>query len=236
MTSRVLLMAYALVGLANVITELASSTTMVHVTKALLMPLLAIWLVAYWRATMPDGTGRLPRALTWLLVGIGFAWLGDLLLIGDGDLWFVGGILAFMVMQVCYIIAFTRIPGPGLVRAWKISLVPYVVVWLVINWLVGPGAKAMRLPVLVYSVVLVAMAVVALDLVIRVPRDKGWRVAVGAGIFVVSDGLIALTAFGPLSESPALSAIIMATYIVAQGLIVTGFTQAVAGLDATARR
>ena len=42
MTSRVLLMAYALVGLANVITELASSTTMVHVTKALLMPLLAI--------------------------------------------------------------------------------------------------------------------------------------------------------------------------------------------------
>ena len=94
----------------------------------------------------------------------------------------------------------------------------------------------MRLPVLVYSVVLVAMAVVALDLVIRVPRDKGWRVAVGAGIFVVSDGLIALTAFGPLSESPALSAIIMATYIVAQGLIVTGFTQAVAGLDATARR
>ena len=236
MTSRVLLVAYALVGAVNVVAELAASTTLVHVTKPLLMPLLAIWLVAYWRGNRPADSSGLPPSLRWLLVGSVFAWIGDLLLMGDGDLWFIGGILGFLLMQVCYIIAFTRIPGPGLVRAWKISLVPYVVVWLVINWLVGPGAKGMRLPVLVYSVVLVAMAVVALDLVIRVPRDKGWRVAIGAAVFVVSDALIALTAFGPLSESAGLNALVMATYIVAQGMIVTGFTQAVAELRSPGTR
>ena len=34
-----------------------------------------------------------------------------------------------------------------------------------------------------------------LDLVIRVPQRLGWRVAIGAGLFVASDALIALTAF-----------------------------------------
>ena len=236
MTSRVLLAAYAVVGLVNVVAELAASGPLVTITKPLLMPLLAAWLLAYWRSATPPGEHGLPRPLAWQLVGTLFAWLGDLLLMGDGDLWFIGGIAAFLLMQVCYIVAFTRVPGPGLVRAWKIALVPYVIVWLVINWLVGPGAGSLRLPVLVYSVVLVGMAVSALDLVIRVPQDKGWRVAIGAAIFVVSDGLIALTAFGPLTQSAAWDAVIMATYIVAQALVVTGFTQAVAGLATSARR
>lgn len=224
MTSRVLLVGYALVGLLNVIAELTSSTSMSHVTKPLLMPLLALWLIAYWRAA--ESAAPLPRELRWLLAGIGFAWLGDLSLMGSGDAFFMGGIAVFLLMQVCYIVAFTRVEGPGLVRAWKIALIPYVMAWLGINALVSSGVGALRIPVLIYSVVLITMAVAALDLVIRVPQDKGWRVAIGAAVFVVSDAMIALTAFGPLTESPGLSAFVMATYIVAQGMIVTGFTEA----------
>jgi len=226
MTTRVLLAVYAVVGVVNVTAEFLASMTVVHLTKPLLMPLLAAWLIAYWRAGR--SRGPLPNELRWLLVGLGFAWLGDLLLMGDGDLFFISGIAAFLLMQVSYIVAFTRVRGPGLVRAWKIALVPYVIVWLVLNILVSPGVGALRIPVLVYSVVLITMAFAALDLVIRVPRDKGWRVAIGAAVFVVSDACIALTAFGPLSDSPALSAFVMATYIVAQALIVTGFTEALA--------
>jgi len=221
MTSRTVLVAYVIVGVLNVALIPTDASVAFTVTKALLMPLLLAWLLLHTH-------GRLSPPLRLLALGIVFAWAGDLLLEGDGDLFFVTGLLAFLAMQVCYIIAFTRVPGPGLVRAWKIALVPYVIAWLVLNILVSSGVGALRVPVLVYSIVLVTMAVAALDLVIRVPQDKGWRVAIGAALFVVSDGLIALTAFGPLSSSSLASIAIMTTYILAQGLITTGFTEALA--------
>jgi uncharacterized membrane protein YhhN len=233
MTTRVLLAAYVVIGVVNVVAELLGTVTAASLTKPLLMPVLAAWLLAYRRENRRGDA--LPIALRWLIVGLVFAWLGDLLLMGEGDAFFISGIAAFLLMQVSYIVAFTRVPGPGLVRAWKIALVPYVIVWLVLNILVSPGVGALRLPVLVYSVVLIGMAIAALDLVIRVPQNLGWRVAIGAAVFVVSDACIALTAFGPLSDSPALSAFVMATYIVAQAMIVTGFTQCCTARQSEAR-
>lgn len=218
MFSRRLLVAYVVVGAANVLGNAAELSTLSNITKPLLVPLLLAWLLVARR-------GGLTPALRWLAAGLVFAWLGDLLLMLDGDVQFIAGIGAFLVMQACYIVAFTRIPGPGFVRAWKVTLVPYVAIWIVVNVLVSAGVGSLRVPVLIYSAVLVTMAVSALDLVLRVPRSPGWRVAWGALIFLVSDGLIALTEFGPLSATPTLSALIMATYISAQLMIVTGLTE-----------
>jgi uncharacterized membrane protein YhhN len=212
--------AFVLVGVLNVIAEASSNTDAITLTKPLLMPLLLAWLVTL--------IGRWwPVPLRWLAVGIVFAWIGDLALMGEGDGAFHLGIAAFLVMQVCYLVAFLRVPGPGLVRAWKIALVPYVLIWIGINVVISGGVGAMRIPVLVYSAVALSMAVAALDLVLRLPQPLAWRVAGGALLFVVSDALIAMTAFGPLAESAGWSALIMATYVAAQGLIVTGFAHGV---------
>lgn len=222
MITRLLLAAYGVLSVVNIVSVAVGPTWFTTATKASLMPMLLAWLLI----TMRRG-GRPSSALRWLAVGVLFAWFGDLLLSGEGDGYFVAGIAAFLVMQVCYILAFTRVPGPGLVRAWKVALVPYILVWLVLNILVSPGVGALRIPVIIYSVVLVGMAASALDLVIRVPQNKGWRVAIGAGLFVVSDALIALTAFGPLSEGKGWSVLVMTTYLVAQFMIVTGFADCI---------
>ena len=55
----------------------------------------------------------------------------------------------------------------------------------------------------------------------RVPQPLAWRVASAALIFVVSDALIAMTAFGPLPVGRLVSAR-SATYVAAPGMIVTG--------------
>ena len=222
MTKRTLLTAYAVVGIANVFGEATGVTLLANATKPLLMPLLMAWLVVAVR-----DAGGFDVALTWLAVGVGFAWLGDLLLMGSGDAFFIAGIAGFLVMQVCYLLSITSIPGPGLVRAWKVALVPYVLIWLAINLLVSAGVGTLRIPVLVYSAVALGMAVAALDLVLRVPRNLGRRVSLGAMVFVLSDALIAMTAFGPLSEGSIASAVIMATYVIAQAMIVTGVAESV---------
>lgn len=218
MVARGMLMsAYVLVGVLNVIAEATGNTDGILLTKPLIIPLLMAWLlVAAW--------GHWSAPLTWLGVGLVFAWAGDLFLLGEGDLSFLLGLASFLVMQVCYLVAFLRVPGPGLVRAWKVAVVPYAIAWVVLVVLVWPGAAGMRIPVLVYSGVIIAMALGALDLVLRLPQALAWRVAAGALVFVVSDALIALTSFGPLAASRGTSALIMATYVAAQGLIVTGFT------------
>ena len=222
-----LMAAYVLVAVLNVIAEATANQNGVTLTKPLLMPLLLAWVVAMaWR--------RWSVPLRWLSIGLVFAWAGDLLLMGEGDLSFVLGLGAFLVMQVCYLVAFLRVPGPGLVRAWPIAVVPYALIWVVLVVLVWPGAGDMRIPVLIYSAVIVAMALGALDLVLRLPQALAWRVTAGALLFIVSDGLIALTAFGPLTESVQTSAAIMATYTAAQGLIVSGFVRGL--LDPPRRR
>jgi uncharacterized membrane protein YhhN len=220
MLAPTLMAAYVLVAVLNVIAEATGNGDGAALTKPLLMPLLALWVVALAGRTWPV-------PLRWLLLGVGFAWGGDLLLMGEGDLYFLLGLVSFLVMQVCYLVAFLRVPGPGLVRAWPIAAIPYAIAWVVLVVVLWPDAGDMRLPVLVYSATIIAMALAALDLVLRLPQAMAWRVAAGAGAFVVSDAIIALTAFGPLTESVRTSAAVMATYTVAQGLIVSGFARGV---------
>lgn len=227
MAPRNVLVAYIVVGVLNVVCVASSLSLAATAAKVLLVPLLLVWLLL----TVRNGCS--PRgSVRWFAVGLIFAWFGDLLLTQDDDAYFAAGLGSFLVMQVCYIVAFMRVPGPGLVRAWKVTVVPFAIVYVAINVLISGGVGALRIPVLVYSAALVAMSLAALDLVLRVPRSLGWRVAGGAVLFLVSDALIALTAFGPLNESAIWSAIIMSTYIAAQGMIVTGYGTAVAQPDA----
>jgi uncharacterized membrane protein YhhN len=231
MNALALMVAYGVAAAVNVTGAFIDSDLLTGLTKPLLMPLLMAWLLVTVRAG-----GGFDPTLRWLSAGLTFAWFGDLLLMGDGDGFFIAGIAAFLAMQACYVLAITRIRGPGLVRAWKIAVIPYALIWIAINVLVSDGVGVLRIPVLVYSGVALFMAVAALDLVLRVPRPLGWRVAWGALVFVLSDALIAVTAFGPLTESATMSALIMATYTIAQAMIITGVVGSVLALRVAAVR
>lgn len=220
MAARSFLSAYVLIGVLNVVAELTGNVDGVLLTKPLLIPLLIGWLVASARRTWP-------RPLIALGIGLLFAWAGDLFLLGEGDTMFILGIAAFLVMQVLYIVAFLSVPGTGILRRWPITAVPYAAALIAIVALTWPGAGGMRIPGVVYVVVLMTMAATALDLVGRLLPIDGWRVAAGGALFALSDALIALTAFGPLTTSPGTGAAVMTTYIIAQGLIVVGLTRGV---------
>ena len=232
MVAPTLMAAYVLVSVLNVIAVATGNDNGEALTKPLLMPLLLAWVLTM-AFTSPGR--RLLVPLRWLAAGLVAAWAGDLLLMGDSDLTFALGLGAFLLMQACYLVAFMMVPGPGLVRAWKIAIIPYALAWVVLVALVWNGAGDMRIPVLIYGAALMTMALGALDLVLRLPQRLAWRVAIGAGLFVVSDSLIALTAFGPLTESVRTGAAIMATYTAAQGLIATGFTHGLLDRTTAAR-
>lgn len=219
-----LLAAFVVVSVLNVVGSAAGFVLLTTMTKPFIMPLLFVWALAV-----------LPRPITktgvWFLVGIGFAWLGDLLLMGEGDLFFVLGIAGFFGMQICYIVAYLLVKGPHLVKRFWWATIPFIAYWAFMNFIMDPGE--MRIPILLYSIVLVGMSVVAFDLIPRLPSPLGVQVFIGSALFVVSDSFIALGAFAGLDWGNLTSFLIMATYTVAQFMIVTGMVRALGAMAST---
>ena len=139
--------------------------------------------------------------------GLIFAFAGDVALLVPGTAPFLLGMACFLGTQICFLLAFLRrAPLHGFAAAG------YAVLWAALNILLWPALGTQRLPILVYSLALSAMAAAAF----AVSRT----VATGAALFLLSDLLIGLGAAD--LDFPGRDLIVMTTYIAALLLITTG--------------
>jgi uncharacterized membrane protein YhhN len=164
------------------------------VAKPLLAPLLLWYLL---------------RTAGMSLVGWGlvFATAGDVALLVPGTAPFLVGMACFLGTQVCFLLAFLR--RAPLSRAAALG---YGVLWAALNVALWPSLGTLRVPILVYSLALSAMAAAAA----AVSRT----VAAGAALFLLSDLLIGLGAAD--LDFPGRDLAVMTTYIAALFLITTG--------------
>jgi alkenylglycerophosphocholine/alkenylglycerophosphoethanolamine hydrolase len=206
MTARRLLAAYVVVAVLNVVGQLLEGDALDHVTKPFLMPLLLAFLLA---TRWPDT--RLLRFTAGALV---FAWLGDLLLIPEGDTWFMLGLLGFLGAQLCYCIAFATRFGDSPLRRQPAWALPFFGWWVLLLVVLGPDLGGLLLPVAVYGVVLCTMAALATGV-------HRWT-TVGALLFLCSDSALAATSLSDRLTIPSGDAVVMITYTVGQALIVLG--------------
>lgn len=142
---------------------------------------------------------RLPASA--LLLGA----LGDALL-ELGPVYFVHGLLAFLGGHVVYTIGFLRAGRRRLPLAAPVILALYAAAFAFWLW---PHLGALQAPVVVYMAAITAMAASSFRL-----RPLA---AAGAGLFLVSDSLLAAGRF--VSPVPAGDFLIWITYYSAQSLI-----------------
>lgn len=150
-----------------------------------------------------------------------YAIIGGLLCSMTGDIFlmlpadqFIQGLISFLVAHLCYIGAFTHGRRFRLV-VW--SLLPFFVYGILIFIVLSPGLEAMKLPVLVYIVVILVMGWLAWERW----NDTGQRLALlaffGAVLFIISDSLLAINRFRqPFEMARALT---LSTYFAAQWMI-----------------
>ncbi|WP_275562357.1 lysoplasmalogenase [Streptomyces sp. 5-6(2022)] len=180
---------------------LVDATTVVHLTKPALMPVLAVWALAR------GGRWPLPAAL---LCGCG----GDVLLQIGGETAFLAGMGCFAAGHLCYLALFAR-AGWRRTAPWVAA--GYGAAWLGTVALLWPGLAAhLRLPVAGYSLLLTVMGLVALG--------AGAWTGLGGALFMLSDTLIA-AGLADLPRPPVPQFWIMATYIAAQWLLAAGATR-----------
>jgi uncharacterized membrane protein YhhN len=154
-----------------------------------------------------------PRAPRWLVAGLAFAVLGDVLL----DVRFEVGMVGFLLMQISYIVGFLRLGAwTGLRARWPVG-VAYVIVGVGANIALGPHLGSLAIPVLVYSTAILSMAALA--------SGVDSRVGLGGLLFVISDALIGVDKAG--AGFPGRGMVVMVTYLAAQYLIATGWARRV---------
>ncbi len=190
-----------------------------YVTKGLLMPLLLAFFIAGIKTVDKKYIIQVCFALL-------FSFLGDVLLVKDGSLYFMLGIAAFLIAHIFYIILFCRIQPFSKKNGVFILISGAAILCYValLDFLFWPNItrQSLAIPVITYSIVLGAMLFTALNVTNKkgVPKKIITSLVLGAALFVLSDSIIAFNKF--YLSTPVNGFYVMGTYCLAQFLIVNG--------------
>ncbi len=143
---------------------------------------------------------------------LALSWAGDVALLGRRPAAFTAGLGSFLGAQVAWLVALRSRPERGLLRRRPVVALPYLAAWAGLNGYLWRRTGPDRIPVLVYSTVLTAMALAAAD-------SGRPATAAGGALFLTSDALIALDRFGDV-HLPGHDGWVMGTYTAAQALLV----------------
>lgn len=186
------------------------------ITKPLLMPLLITAFVI--------GHDRKNVYSRLMISGLFFSWLGDIFLMlesSDG-IYFILGLSCFLTTHILYIFYFLNIKAEG-TSFYKLH--PYLLAFVVVYgasllYLLWPGLGELKIPVLVYAIIICIMLSMALWQYQRIETQTSKLFILGALLFVTSDSVLAINKFR--QPVPLGGIIIMTTYVAAQVMIVLG--------------
>lgn len=158
------------------------------------------------------------------LTALFFCWVGDVMLMFSGELYFMLGLVAFLIGHIFYIFSFRQFAwstGTALLPTQKVRYAfPIILAGTGLLVVLFPKLGALQIPVTVYAIVLMLMAINALFRLGHTNQTSfGW-VFVGALFFMVSDSALAFNKFH--TQFVGASVTIMLTYIAAQFMIVRG--------------
>lgn len=209
------LLPFILLSFIHIIALTTGNSTMDMVTKPLLMPALIFYFV---------GTTSASPLNRYITIALFFSFMGDTLLMfqGENELFFLGGLVSFLIAHVVYIIinmSAKNVMEKGLKPQWQDII--FVIYGLAIFSVIKNGLGEMYIPALVYTVIICLMAITARKRWKKSDNESFWFVMMGACSFLASDSLLAVNKF--VGEFQMDRPAIMITYLLAQYLMIEGY-------------
>ena len=153
----------------------------------------------------------------YFVLGLFFSFLGDLLLLGTGEVYFIFGLLFFLIAHVFYIIMVLRLIPARKPKDFIMAGVPFLLLFLVLMNVLFAGLGSMKIPVIIYAMTISFFGIVSLLLYLQSKTKISLLLLVGVLIFISSDTILALNLFYKTQLFYPL--LIMMTYVLAQYLI-----------------
>lgn len=189
------------------------------VTKSLLLPLIIGYLLlSIGKKGVSQSTGR------WAIAALLFSWGGDLLLMGDGTLLFLTGMICFMLTHLCNI----RILTKAHTFRWNVNTLSGTLISLlavgIFYYLMKDKLGSFLLPVVIYMTLIAVSWALSFNLLNhdQLKRTAATFIIPGIGLFILSDALLAYNKFFQLS-SILIDMLVMVTYGLAQWIITEGY-------------
>jgi uncharacterized membrane protein YhhN len=186
-------------------------------TRYVFKPVILIALIGYYLAQTSERNRTFLAALF-------FCWVGDVMLMFEGELFFMLGLVAFLIGHVFYIFSFRQFSwstGVALLPTQKVRYAfPIILAGTGLLVVLFPKLGALQIPVTVYAIVLMLMAINALFRLGHTNQASFAWVFMGALLFMISDSALAFNKFH--TQFVGASFMIMLTYIGAQAMIVQG--------------
>lgn len=205
---------FCVIVLAELISGNIESLSQIHyITK----PLILVSLIIFF--------GKHSKALdvktkSILLFALAFSLLGDILLmfVDIAANFFIGGLVAFLLAHIMYILIFLKQREQHRVKPAFIAIVLLYAGGLF--YILYPGLGDMLIPVIVYMTAILIMVVSASLRKKSISNNNYNLVFIGALFFMISDSILAVNKFH--HPVPLSGILIMTTYATAQYLIVMG--------------
>lgn len=145
-----------------------------------------------------------------------FSLLGDILLLDKEGL-FLGGIGAFLITQILFIILVLKRPKAFSRSKLIVSVIPFLIYLVLLIKTLAPKLDDLFYPVLIYGSVISIFGITTLNYHLNERSSNSRILLTGAILFIVSDSMIALNKF--YSPHIIYPVAIMLTYALAQYLI-----------------
>ncbi len=215
-------MSYTLVWIALIVAILdwfavaAQSKRLEYFAKPGVMVALLLWM---WQI------GAFSGPLLWFALGLAFSMAGDIFLMLPRER-FIAGLVSFLIAHLAYIAGFNLTPPP-LNLPVAILAVIVGLTWLrlyraIASGLERSGQASLKIPVMVYSLVIGVMLLSALATLAGETWEPGAALLVSAGamLFFISDSALAWNKFVKPLRNGRL--IVIVTYHIGQILIALG--------------
>ncbi|SRR5258706_7146232 len=165
----------------------------------------------------------------WILLALFFSWAGDVLLLFEpkDKVFFLLGLSSFLLAHIFYIAFFHFVRVGEKIKGNPWLLVVVVIYYATLINLLSPYLADMKIPVLVYGIVISFMFMLAMHMLFIKNKTAGKWMMFGALLFVISDSVLAINKFYQSFEGAGI--LIMLTYGLAQLFIVEGAVKYIRG-------
>lgn len=213
---------FYVIGITNLVFFYTGISMGKYITLACLMPMLAFY---FFRECK---TPKEKRNIM-ILLSVLFAWFGDLtmMFLPVCPAMLIPGLLSFLVTHILYVFIFASGTFREMLR--PVKLIPSVIFIIYGAFLYSiiyssPKLEAgMRIPVLIYTMAIIAGAIASISRFGKVNNKSAWLVLAGVFLFLVSDSCLAINRFVHPFFWHYLPT--MAPYFTGQFLIVIGLAQ-----------
>jgi len=146
-----------------------------------------------------------------------FSFLGDILLLYDTELFFMLGLVSFLLAHILFISMVIGMLKSSTIKQKISAVIPFLVTYFGLLFLLKDSLGEMLIPVVVYGLVISVFGVVSLLNHLLSKSKASQYLIYGAIFFVISDSLLAINKFYESQEYYPV--IVIITYIAAQYLI-----------------